>query len=322
MSDLDGVVDPQLLVGFDTGDDAAVRRITSELAVVQTLDFFMPIVDDPFVFGQIAAANALSDIYAMGADPVMALAILGYPTKHISPQVARQIMLGGTEVCNRAGIRIAGGHSIDDTEPKFGLSVTGVVHPDKMLRNSTAQPGDVLMLTKPLGVGVLGQANKKSLISPEQYQAFILVTTQLNATAAQIAKSFTVNACTDVTGFGLLGHGLEMAQGSGLTLTIWPDQLPILDGVLELIERGIRPGATRRNIEHCSSHITWQEGTNAWSQLLADPQTSGGLLFAVPSQDAHSFRAALLAGGLSDITVIGEFSHRGETALEISRLNQ
>ena len=236
MSDLDGVVDPQLLVGFDTGDDAAVRKLSSDLAVVQTLDFFMPIVDDPFAFGQIAAANALSDVYAMGADPVMALAILGYPTKHISPQVARQIMLGGTEVCNRAVIRIAGGHSIDDTEPKFGLSVTGVVHPDKMLRNSTAQSGDLLILTRPLGVGVLGQANKKALISPEQYQAFISVATQLNATAAHIAKSYNINACTDVTGFGLLGHGLEMAQGSGLTLTIWTDQLPFLDGVLELIE--------------------------------------------------------------------------------------
>ena len=165
---------------------------------------------------------------------------------------------------------------------------------------------------------MLGQANK-SHHRPEQYQAFISVTTQLNATAAQIAKSFTVHACTDVTGFGLLGHGLEMAQGSGLTLTLWADQLPVLDGVLELIEQGIRPGATRRNLEHCASQVIWQEDTFAWAQLLADPQTSGGLLFAVPSQEAHSFRASLLAAGLADASVIGEFSPRSETALEFVR---
>jgi selenide, water dikinase len=308
LKDLPKGLDPRLIVGFETGDDAAVILIRDDLTVVQSLDFFMPIVDDPFTFGQIAAANAISDIYAMGAQPIVALAILGYPTKLLSPEVARQIMLGGSDICQKAGIQIAGGHSIDDTEPKFGLSVTGVAHPNDLWQNSTAKEGDLLVLTKPLGVGTMGSANKKGLLSPEQYASFVKTTTFLNDKPADVARDVGVSAATDVTGFGLLGHSLEMAKGAGLQLQLWSNELPILPGALDLILNGVIPGATGRNLNHVEPVTDYAENVEPHLKaIMADPQTSGGLLFAVPPQNVERILEGLSKKGALCGAVVGRF---------------
>jgi selenide, water dikinase len=301
-------VDSRLLVGFETGDDAAVFKLREDLAVVQSLDFFMPIVDDPFVFGQIAAANALSDIYAMGATPIMALAILGFPIKKLSPEIASLIMKGGTDICHRAGIQIVGGHSIDDAEPKFGLSVTGITHPDKLWTNSSAEEGDLLVLTKPLGIGAMGSANKKGLLTSRQYEIFVETTTTLNDIPAKVAHQIGVTAATDVTGFGLLGHSLEMANGAGLKIELWSKKVPIIPGALELIEQGIRPGATQRNLNFVENRVLYAPTiSDALKAVLADPQTSGGLLFAIPPNKAEKFCAELKKEKALEYSIIGQF---------------
>jgi len=230
----------------------------------------------------IAAANAISDIYAMGAKPISALAILGFPLKKMSPQIANQIMLGGAEICRLAGINISGGHSIDDTEPKFGLSVTGAVHPDQIWKNNGVQEGDFLVLTKPLGVGVFGSANKKGLLSAEQYEAFVRTTTFLNAAPADAARKVGVNGVTDVTGFGVLGHSLEMVQGTGFSAELWVDKLPILEGTRALLDQNVRPGATARNLNHVAPYTHYEDAISKQDrEILADAQTSGGLLISV-----------------------------------------
>ena len=298
--------DECLLVGFETGDDAAVFQLTSDLAVVQSLDFFMPIVDDPFVFGQIAAANAISDIYAMGAKPIMALAILGFPVKKLSPEVASEIMAGGYDVCRKAGIQIAGGHSIDDSEPKFGLSVTGVVHPQQIWSNASAKVGDKLILTKPLGVGALGQGIKKGILTDEAYAAFVETTTFLNAAPAKAAQAIGVHAATDITGFGLLGHALEMAQGSGVKLQLEMEKIPVVTQAWELLEQSIKPGATARNLNHVDQSVQYAPHiSQAQRFLLADPQTSGGLLFAVAPEKAEDLSLAILKEGALTAEIIG-----------------
>lgn len=308
LNNLQGVVDPRILVGFETGDDAAVIQVRDDIAVVQTLDFFMPIVDDPKTFGMIAAANAISDVYAMGAHPVMALAILGFPTKKLSNEVAREIMIGGTEICRKVGIQIAGGHSIDDTEPKFGLSVTGIVHPDDIWKNSTAQEGDYLVLTKPLGIGAMGSANKKGLLSSSQYRDFVTTTTFVNEIPAKVARSIGINAATDVTGFGLLGHSLEMAMGSGLQIELWSQKLPVIEGARDLIQNGVRPGATGRTLRYVEgSTIYGDEVTELDKAVLADPQTSGGLLLAVSPNKVDDLCQRLLEEGALCGAVVGQF---------------
>jgi len=308
LKDLPKGIDPRLIVGFETGDDAAVFLVRDDLTVVQSLDFFMPIVDDPFTFGQIAAANAISDIYAMGAQPIVALAILGYPTKLLSPEVARQIMLGGNDICQKAGIQIAGGHSIDDIEPKFGLSVTGVAHPNDLWQNSTAQEGDILVLTKPLGIGTMGSANKKGLLTPKQYDSFVKTTTFLNDRPADAARKVGVSAATDVTGFGLLGHSLEMAKGAGLQLQLWSNELPILSGALDLISDGVIPGATGRNLNYVAPVTVYAENVEQdLKAIMADPQTSGGLLFAVPPQNVDRLLEGLNKKGALCGAVVGRF---------------
>jgi selenide, water dikinase len=300
-----------LLVGYETADDAAAVKIHDDIALVQSLDFFMPIVDDPFVFGQIAAANAISDIYAMGAKPILALAILGFPVKKLPTHVAAKIMEGGVDICHKAGIPLAGGHSIDDAEPKFGLSVTGTVHPQKIWKNATAQIGDVIILTKPLGVGVLGQGNKKGILSPSQYDAFVHTTTFLNKAAALAGLDVGIHSCTDVTGFGLVGHALEMAKGSGLHIELQVSALPILDGVWSLLQQGIKPGATSRNLSFTSADIDYAPHiTDIQKHLCSDPQTSGGLLFSISKDKASQFIRSSKEKGTICAEVIGEVKEK------------
>jgi selenide,water dikinase len=297
------------MVGLETGDDGAVVRLSDEIAIIQTVDFFMPVVDDPRDFGRIAAANALSDVYAMGGVPVCALAVLGLPIKKLPAEVGAAIMAGGGEVCKAAGIQIVGGHSIDDTEPKFGLSVTGRVHPDKLWRNSSGRAGDLLVLTKPLGTGTLTTAIKRGALSAEQEAATIAVMTELNASAAQAGHQVGIHAATDVTGFSLLGHAREMATGAGLGLTLWMDCLPEIAGAREMLEQGIAPGATARNLAHFGDDVEWDAAvTPVDRKLLGDPQTSGGLLFAVSPDKAAELQEALTALGALSSAVVGELT--------------
>lgn len=282
--------DPRLLVGYDKSDDASVFQLTPEIAIVQTLDFFPPIADDPFTFGQIAAANALSDIYAMGAEPVLAMNILCV-TKAMASETVREILRGGYEKVYEAGALISGGHSIEGPEPLYGLSVTGLVHPEKHLANSSARPGDVLILTKPIGIGVLTTAAKAGLLPPEQEkQVFDLMAT-LNKKARDIMVQYEVHSCTDVTGFGLLGHSLEMAQGSGVTIELDSGAIPVLPGALDFAAMGILPAGVYRNRSFAAASAAFAEGLPLRLQdVLFDPQTSGGLLISVAEKDA----AALL----------------------------
>jgi selenide,water dikinase len=271
----------QLLVGAETADDAAVYQLNDEQAVIATTDFFMPIVDDPFDFGRIAAANALSDVYAMGGTPIFALAILGMPINVLSPNVIREILRGGEAICAQANIPIAGGHSIDSVEPIYGLAVIGIIHPRDVRRNSSARVGDVLLLGKPLGVGILSAAFKKERLEEPDYCALIDTTTQLNLAGPELAKLPGVHAMTDVTGFGLLGHLLEMCRGAGLSARLKMSDVPLLGNVFALAEAGCVTGASARNWTSYGAQVQldpWLEGTA--KALLCDPQTSGGLLVA------------------------------------------
>ena len=278
---------PNLLVGTETSDDAAVWRLNDEQALVATTDFFMPIVDDPFDFGRIAATNALSDVYAMGGTPILALAIVGMPIGKMSAEQIRGILAGGASVCAAAGIPIAGGHSIDSAEPIYGLVALGLVHPDRLQKNSAARAGDVLILTKPLGVGILSAALKQERLAPGGYETMIASTTQLNSIGTELAGLEGVHAITDVTGFGLLGHALEMARGAGLTVEIDPEP-PLLPGVEALARAGVRTGASARNWESYGEAVSLPDGFPDWRRdILCDPQTSGGLLVAVESDQAR-----------------------------------
>ncbi|HTV96252.1 MAG TPA: selenide, water dikinase SelD [Steroidobacteraceae bacterium] len=295
-----------LLVGTDTSDDAAVYRLNEELAVVATTDFFMPIVDDPFEFGRIAATNALSDIYAMGARPVMALAIVGMPIKILSQQTIRKILRGGEAVCERAGIPIAGGHSIDSVEPIYGLAVTGVVDPKRLKRNSSARSGDLLILGKPLGVGILSAALKRGQLDDAGYRALIDTTTQLNLPGTELASLAGVHAMTDVTGFGLLGHLLEMCRGGGLGARISAADLPLLPGVVELARSGVLTGASARNWQSYAADVLLAPHIDATLQsILTDPQTSGGLLIACDPDELPAVRQVFARLGITAPAAIG-----------------
>src|SRR4051794_24962157 len=279
--------DPRVLVATDTSDDAGVVRLTPELALVQTVDFFTPIVDDPYAFGRIAATNALSDVYAKGGEPVSALNLVAYPLEVLGPDVLRAILAGGLDAVLEAGASIIGGHSIDDPEPKYGLAVTGLVHPDEILRNGGARPGDVLVLTKPLGAGTIATAIKRGLASPELVTRGIEVMTTLNARAALQARAAGAHALTDVTGFGLLGHTHELALASGLAASIDAGAIPAIEGVLELLsdERALA-GGSLRNRADADTFTTWGAAVpDDRARLVCDAMTSGGLLAAVsPSQ--------------------------------------
>lgn len=297
---------PDLLVGTQTSDDAAVYRLNDEQALIATTDFFMPIVDDPRDFGRIAAANALSDVYAMGGQPIMALALVGMPIKTLPADTINTILAGGASICEQAGIPIAGGHSIDSVEPIYGLAVMGLAHPDHIRRNDQARPGDVLILSKPLGVGILSAALKKERLDAAGYQAMMASTTQLNTPGARLGQMESVHAMTDVTGFSLLGHTLEMCRGSGLRAEIAFDALPWLPGARDLAEAGIFTGASARNWRACESEVALDAGLPSVARtLLTDPQTSGGLLVACTPDAADSVLALLRTDGFGFAARIG-----------------
>ncbi|HOZ28650.1 MAG TPA: selenide, water dikinase SelD [Hyphomonadaceae bacterium] len=294
-----------LLVGTETSDDAAVWRLNDEQALVATTDFFMPVVDDPFEFGRIAATNALSDIYAMGATPIFALAIVGMPVNVMPVEMIRKILDGGASVCAAASIPIAGGHSIDSQEPIYGLVALGLVHPDKLLTNRTGKPGDVLILTKPLGVGIYSAALKQGRLDDAGYRAMIASTTQLNTFGRDLGQTPGVHALTDVTGFALLGHALEMARGAGLTAEITASP-PLLPGVEALALKGVRTGASTRNWDSYGASVTLPPAFDDWRRdILCDPQTSGGLLIAADPASVDDIIAKARTAGFPEATIVG-----------------
>ncbi|EOW2357515.1 selenide, water dikinase SelD [Cronobacter sakazakii] len=315
-SDQAKFIDPNLLVGNETRDDAAVYDLGNGTSVISTTDFFMPIVDNPFDFGRIAATNAISDIYAMGGKPIMAIAILGWPVNTLAPEIAREVVEGGRFACQQAGIALAGGHSIDAPEPIFGLAVTGVVPTERVKKNSTAEAGCKLFLTKPLGIGVLTTAEKKSLLRPEHQNLATEVMCTMNKAGADFAEIDGVRAMTDVTGFGLLGHLSEVCQGAGLQAELWYEAVPKLPGVEEYIAQGAVPGGTSRNF--ASYGHLMGDMPDAWRSLLCDPQTSGGLLLAVEPAAEAQVQAVAAKHGIT-LSAIGELktSRGGRPMVEI-----
>ncbi|WIM06391.1 MAG: selenide, water dikinase SelD [Candidatus Nitricoxidivorans perseverans] len=299
-------VPADLLVGVETSDDAAVYRLNDEQAIVATTDFFTPIVDDPHDFGRIAATNALSDVYAMGARPIFALAVVGMPLDKLPEEVIRQILAGGEEICARAGIPIAGGHSIDVVEPIYGLVGLGIVHPKRLKRNSSAQAGDTLVLGKPLGIGILSAALKKGLLSESGYGEMLRWTTKLNVTGARLAEMGGVHAVTDVTGFGLVGHLLEICRGSKLSANVEFGRLPLIDEAVRHVKAGISTGASVRNWNGYGDAVELASGAEEWRQkIVTDPQTSGGLLVACAAASVDEVLAAFRADGFVDAAVVG-----------------
>jgi selenide,water dikinase len=295
-----------LLVGIETADDAAVYRLNDSQAVVATTDFFMPIVDDPRDFGRIAAANALSDVYAMGGRPIFALAVVGMPIAKLSEQVIHTILEGGASICAEAGIPIAGGHSIDAPEPIYGLVGIGIVHPEQIKANKGARDGDVLILGKPLGIGILSAALKKGLLSESGYAEMIRWTTKLNVTGTRLAALDGVHAVTDVTGFGLAGHLLEICRGSGLTAVVEFDRLPLIDDAVVHLQAGIATGASVRNWDSYGASVDLAPGMAEWQQkIITDPQTSGGLLVSCAPEAVDEVLAAFRADGFERAAVIG-----------------
>ena len=284
--------DPNLLVGFDKSDDASVYKVSDELALVQTVDFFPPIADDPYLFGQIAATNALSDVYAMGGEPKLCLNIMAIP-KDMPKEAVHQLLRGGYDKVYEAGALITGGHSILDDEPKYGLAVTGFVHPDHILTNSGAKPGDVLLFTKPLGIGILTTAAKADLVSAETMDLAYSLMTTLNKSARDVMVHYNVHACTDVTGFGMLGHLYEMAQGSDVSITLHVDEIALIPEALELARMGVLPEGMYRNRTFAEAAVDPGEIELAQQDLLYDPQTAGGLVMAVAPEDADALLEAL-----------------------------
>lgn len=309
----------ELLVGTETADDAAVYQINEHQALIATTDFFMPIVDEPRHFGQIAATNAISDIYAMGGTPLMALAILGMPIHVLPPEDIAEILNGGREVCAKAGIPIAGGHSIDSVEPIYGLAVIGIIDPKHLKRNATAQRGDVLILGKPLGVGIYSAALKKEQLSKLHYEEMLKNTTQLNTPGTRLATLAGVHALTDVTGFGLLGHALEIAKGSGLHARIDYAQLQFLPQVQELAQQGFITGASRRNWQSYGDAIELDPSLGDVERaLLTDPQTSGGLLVACQADVASQVLEIFAQEGFSRASIVGQITGPSDGRVHLS----
>ena len=295
-----------LMVGTETSDDAAVWRLNDQQALVATTDFFMPVVDDPFDFGRIAATNALSDVYAMGGRPILALALVGMPVGVLSVETIGRILAGGAGVCADAGIPVAGGHSIDSVEPIYGLVALGLVHPDRVRTNRGARVGDVLILTKALGVGIMSAAYKQGRLGDEGYAALIASTTRLNRVGADLAENDAVHSLTDVTGFGLLGHALEMARGSGLAVEIEAASVPVLAGVEALVRAGIRTGASDRNWASYGEAVSLPgDLPDGRRDLLTDPQTSGGLLVSVAAEAAVDILAMIRTAGFDQAAIVG-----------------
>ncbi len=305
-------VDPNVLISIESSDDAAVYRINETTAIIQTVDFFTPIVDDPYAFGAIAAANALSDIYAMGGKPLFALNIVGFPDNRLPVEVLQSILKGASDKAKEAGISILGGHTVEDTEPKFGMTVTGIIDPAKVLSNSNAQPGDALILTKPIGTGIISTGIKRGLVSKETESLVIAIMSLLSRVVAEVMSNFPVNACTDITGFGLLGHLKEMVVGSGVVAEILGSKIPLIEGVRELAANNIIPGGTINNIDYVNDVVSWEDGiSNAEKAIYCDAQTSGGLLISIPQQVLEPFLKTLHENGIKDAVAIGKIVSKG-----------
>lgn len=306
-----------LMVGLDTADDAAVYKLTDDKALIQTLDFFTPMVDDPYVFGQIAASNALSDVYAMGGEPIVAMNIVCFPSCH-NMDVLAEILRGGADKVNESGCLLVGGHTVDDQEPKYGLSVSGIVHPDKVLANSTAKVGDKLVLTKPLGAGIMNTAMKVELVDEKTSKHVIDVMTHLNKYAAKSFNKFPINSVTDITGFGLLGHCLEMAEASSVTIKIDSKNVPLMNRALEFAKMGIIPEGAYKNMAYVQGKCSISKDVEeALSDILHDPQTSGGLLVSLPAEYAQDIVEDMLNNGAISAAIIGEVVEKKEKHLEV-----
>ena len=308
-SELEKFYDPNLLVGNETADDAAVYDLGNGTAIISTTDFFMPIVDDPFDFGRIAATNAISDIFAMGGKPIMGIAILGFPTNVLPAEVAQKIVDGGRFACHQAGIALAGGHSIDSPEPIFGLAVTGVIDTEKVKRNASAKSGCKLYMTKPLGIGILTTAEKKGKLKPEHQGLATAAMCQMNSIGSQFSQVDGVTAMTDVTGFGLLGHLIEICEGSNLSAVVFADKIKTLDGVKDYIAQGCVPGGTGRNFESYGHKVGAL--TEEQKAILCDPQTSGGLLVAVEPNSVQTVIEIAKDAGI-DLYEVGELKPKSE----------
>ncbi len=317
---LPSFADPDLLVGTSTADDAAVYRISPDIALVQTVDFFTPVVDDPYDFGRISAANSLSDIYAMGATPRIAMNVVGFPAGVLPLDHLVEILRGGAAVAREAGVTIVGGHTIDDREPKYGLAVTGILRPGDQITNATARVGDDLILTKPLGTGVIATAIKRGGAAADVVAAATESMASLNKDAANAALDSGVSSMTDVTGFGLLGHLSEMCAGSGVSAELWFDALPFLPGAVDLARDGVVPGGTRRNLEYVTPLVAWEDAFQEWERLLAaDAQTSGGLLISLPAERSAGLVDRLKATRALAAAHIGRILPRGDVTLHVRR---
>lgn len=303
-------------MGFSGSDDAAVYRINNDTAVIQTLDFFTPVVDDPFVFGQIAAANSLSDIYAMGGEPVLALNIVCFP-KCLHLDVLKDILLGGADRVKEAGALLVGGHTVQDDEPKYGLSVMGLVHPDRVVTNSGARPGDVLVLTKPLGTGIINTAIKADMADTDVYDSAVETMTALNSDAARAMQQVGAKGCTDITGFGLVGHCMEMAEASGVSIRLWKDKIPVLEGARELARMGMVPAGAYSNKSYAGGRVNLKGVETDLEDIIFDPQTSGGLLISLPEDKAELFLGLLSPETARGCAVIGEVREREAFAVEV-----
>ncbi len=320
LAGLPTIFDPRVLVSSDTFDDAAVYSLDGDLALVQTVDVFTPNVDDPYTFGQIAAANSLSDVYAMGGIPLTALSIIGFPIERLSHKVMNQIIRGGVDKMHEARVPVVGGHSINDSDIKFGFAVTGTINPSKIVTNNKAQPNDVLVLTKPIGVGVISFANQMNRASPQAMAVISRSMTDLNKVPSEIMVDIGVSAATDVTGFGLLGHLSEMVCQSRVTVELYVEQLPIFEDALNLVRQGVVSGAIERNKDYASQYVTLaDEVTEDIEYMLYDPQTSGGLLISVPEDKSQSLLARLKQEGVANASVIGKVLSRSEGRILVKK---
>ncbi len=310
--------DVNVMVGLNTSDDAAVYRISEDTAIVQTVDFFTPIVDDPYQFGAISASNSLSDIYAMGGKPLFALNIVGFPSNRLPMEVLREILKGAQDKAHEAGVSIIGGHTVDDTEPKYGLAVTGLIDPGRILTNSGAKPGDALILTKPLGLGILATALKRGLVDENTSRRAVSVMSELNRAAAEVMADFPVSACTDITGFGLMGHLKELCRASGVDAEVIADDVPVIEEAGGFATAGVVPGGTLNNIEFVSDSVEWDTGVSRVVRiLLCDAQTSGGLLICVPEDSAGTILKALRDKGISEAKAVGSITGAGDGRIKV-----
>ncbi len=306
LASIPGSNDPNLLISGATMDDAGVYKITDEIALVQTVDYFTPMVDDPYVFGQVAAANALSDVYAMGGRALTALNIMAYPPLAVPKESVGKILLGGADKVREAGAVIAGGHTIEDKEPKYGMAVTGLIHPEKIAGNNGAKPGDLLVLTKPLGVGIITTAIKGEVAEENAVKRVIETMTELNKTASEVMQDIGINGCTDVTGFGMLGHTWELSSASGVNIEIYSSSIPLLPTTYELADMGIVPGGAKANLYYLEDKVDFDNIEETYKDILADPQTSGGLLISVPEDKSFELIEELENRGVKEANIVGK----------------